>query len=122
LYLAPYVFPKGKLYDVTGTRRINLAVRLFAVFVAINLIPFLAILVSLYRVAVSNRNPVESLELLTTGLWMLIPIAVGIGGGLVLIVSLNLKKSLDAMVVVLKQVTSGKFGSQVKVTSNDEIG
>jgi sigma-B regulation protein RsbU (phosphoserine phosphatase) len=121
-YLAPYVFPKGKLYDVKGTRRINLAVRLYAVFVAINLIPFLAILISLYRVAVSNRNPAESLKLLASGLWILIPVAVAIGGGLILIVSLNLKKSLDAMVVVLKQVTSGKFGSRVKVTSNDEIG
>ena len=121
-YLAPYVFPKGKLYDVKGTRRINLAVRLFAVFVAINLIPFLAILISLYRVAASDRNPVESLQLLTTGLWILIPVAVAIGGGLVLIVSLNLKKSLDAMVIVLKQVTKGRFDSQVKVTTNDEIG
>jgi len=122
LYLAPYVFPNGKLYDVTGTRRINLAVRLYAVFVAINLIPFLAILTSLYRVAVSDRNAIESLEMLTTGLWVLIPVVVAIGGGLVLIVSLNLKKSLDAMVVVLKQITIGKFGSRVKVTSNDEIG
>ena len=121
-YLAPYVFPKGKLYDVKGTRRINLAVRLYAVFVAINLIPFLVILTSLYRVAVSDRNSIESLEMLTAGLWMLIPVAVAIGGGLVLIVSLNLKKSLDAMVVVLKQVTKGQFGSQVKVTTNDEIG
>jgi len=121
-YLAPYVFPNGKLYNVKGTRRINLAVRLYAVFVAINLIPFLAILTSLYRVAVSDRNAIESLEMLTTGLWMLIPVVVVIGGGLVLIVSLNLKKSLDAMVVVLKQITIGKFGSRVKVTSNDEIG
>ena len=121
-YLSPYVFPNGKLYDVRGTRRINLAVRLFTVFVAINLIPFLAILISLYRVAVSDRNAIESLKLLTTGLWVLIPVAVAIGGGLVLIVSLNLKRSLDAMVVVLKQVTSGKFGLRVKVTSNDEIG
>jgi sigma-B regulation protein RsbU (phosphoserine phosphatase) len=122
LYLAPYVFPKGKLYDVKGTRRINFAVRLCAVFAAINLIPFLAILISLYRVAVSNLNAIESLELLTTGLWVLIPVAVAFGGGLVLIVILNQKKSLDAMVVVLKQVTSGNFGSRVKVTSNDEIG
>ena len=121
-YLAPYVFPDGKLYDVKGTRRINLTVRLYAVFVAINLIPFLAILTSLYRVAVSDRNAIESLEMLTTGLWMLIPVVVSIGGGLVLIVALNFKKSLDAMVVVLKQVTIGKFGSRVKVTSNDEIG
>jgi sigma-B regulation protein RsbU (phosphoserine phosphatase) len=122
LYLAPYVFPKGKLYDVKGTRRINFAVRLCAVFAAINLIPFLAILISLYRVAVSNLNAIESLELLTTGLWVLIPVAVVFGVGLVLIVILNQKKSLDAMVVVLKQVTSGNFGSRVKVTSNDEIG
>ena len=121
-YLVPYVFPRGKLYDVKGTRRINLTVRLYAVFVAINLIPFLAILTSLYRVAVSGRNAIDSLEMLTTGLWMLIPVVVAIGGGLVLIVALNLKKSLDAMVVVLKQVTIGKFGSRVKVTSNDEIG
>ncbi|MGB5747652.1 MAG: SpoIIE family protein phosphatase [Desulfobacterales bacterium] len=121
-YLAPYVFPNGNLYDVKGTRRINLAVRLYAVYVAINLIPFLAILTSLYRVAASDRNAIESLEMLTTGLWMLIPAVVAIGGGLVLILSLNLKKSLDAMVVVLKQITIGKFGSRVKVTSNDEIG
>jgi sigma-B regulation protein RsbU (phosphoserine phosphatase) len=121
-YLAPHVFPRGKLYNVKGTRRINLTVRLYAVFVAINLLPFLAILISLYRIAVSNRNAVESLDMLTTGLWMLIPVVVAIGGGLVLVVSLNLKKSLDAMVVVLKQVTSGKFGSRVKVISNDEIG
>ena len=121
-FLAPYVFPRGKLYDVKGTRRINLAVRLYAVFVAINLIPFLAILTSLYRVAASDRNALDSLKMLTTGLWILIPVVVAIGGGLVLIVSLNLKKSLDAMVIVLKQVTVGKFGSRVKVTSNDEIG
>ena len=121
-YLSPYVFPNGKLYDVRGTRQINFAVRLFTVFVAINLIAFLAILISLYRVAVSDRNAIESLKLLTTGLWVLIPVAVAIGGGLVLIVSLNLKRSLDAMVFVLKQVTSGKFGLRVKVTSNDEIG
>jgi len=121
-YLVPSVFPRGKLYEIKGTRRINLTVRLFAVFVAINLIPFLAILVSLYRVALSHRNPVESLQMLTNGLWVMVPAVVAIGGGLVLIISLNLKKSLDAMVVVLKQVTKGRFGSQVKVTTNDEIG
>ena len=95
--------PQRKLYEIRGTQRINLTVRLFAVFVAINLIPFLAILVSLYRVALSNRNPVDSLQMLTSGLWVIIPVVVAIGGGLVFIISLNLKKSLDAMVVVLKQ-------------------
>jgi len=121
-YLVPSVFPKGKLYEIKGTRRINLTVRLFAIFVAINLIPFLIILVSLYRVALSNRTPAESLQMLTSGLWVMVPAVVAIGGGLVLIISLNLKKSLDAMVVVLKHVTKGQFGSQVKVTTNDEIG
>ena len=62
-YLAPYVFPDGKLYDVKGTRRIHLTVRLYAVFVAVNLIPFLAILTSLYRIAVSGRNAIDSLEI-----------------------------------------------------------
>ena len=121
-YLAPYVFPRGKLYGVKGTRRITLTVRLYAIFVAINLIPFLAILISLYRVSVSNRNAIESLKLLSAGLLVLIPVAVAIGGGRVLIASLNFKKSLDAMVVVLKQVTTGKFDSRVVVNSNDEIG
>ena len=121
-YLAPYVFPRGKLFSVKGTRRITLTVRLYAIFVAINLIPFLAILISLYRASVSNRNAIESLKLLSAGLWVLIPVAVAIGGGLVLIASLNIKKSLDAMVVVLKQVTTGKFDSRVVVNSNDEIG
>ena len=30
-YLVPYVFPRGKLYSVNGTRRINLAVRLYEI-------------------------------------------------------------------------------------------
>ncbi len=122
IYLVPCVFPRGKLYNVKGTRRINLAVRLYAVFVAISLIPLLAILASLYRVSLSNRPPAESFEMFSTGLWTIIPIVMVVGAGLVLIISLNLKKSLDAMVLVLMQVTKGKLGLRVNVTSNDEIG
>ncbi|MCP4630624.1 MAG: SpoIIE family protein phosphatase [bacterium] len=121
-YLVPYVFPKGQLYNVKGTRRINLAVRFYAVFVAISLIPMLAILVSLYRVTFSKRLPAESLEMFSSGLWTIIPIVILVGAGLVFIISLNLKKSLDAMVLVLKQVARGKLGLRVNVTSNDEIG
>ena len=122
IYLVPCVFPRGKLYHVKGTRRINLAVRLYAVFVAISLIPLLAILASLYRVSLSKRPPAESFEMFSSGLWTIIPIVMVVGAGLVLIISLNLKKSLDAMVLVLKQVTRGKLGLRVNVTSNDEIG
>ena len=121
-YLVPYVFPKGRLYNVKGTRRINLAVRFYAVFVAISLIPLLAILGSLYRVTFSNRLPAESFEMFSNGLWTIIPIVVLVGAGLVFILSLNLKKSLDAMVRVLKQVARGKPGMRVTVTTNDEIG
>ena len=108
IYLVPCVFPSGKLYNVQGTRRINLAVRLYAVFVAISLIPLLAILASLYRVSLSNRPPAESFEMFSSGLRTIIPIVMIVGAGLVLIISLNLKKSLDAMVLVLKQVTRGE--------------
>jgi sigma-B regulation protein RsbU (phosphoserine phosphatase) len=121
-YLVPYVFPKGRLYNVRGTRRINLAVRFYAVFVAISLIPLLAILGSLYRVTFSRRPPVESFEMFSSGLWTIIPIVLLVGAGLVLIISFNLKKSLDAMVLVLKQVADGNLGLRVNVTSNDEIG
>jgi sigma-B regulation protein RsbU (phosphoserine phosphatase) len=120
--LAPSMFPDGKLHAVKGTWRINLAVRMFAVFVAINLIPFLAILVSLYRITISERPAIDSLKMLTSGLWVVTPVAVAIGAGLVLILVLNLKRSLDALVVVLKQVTAGRFHTRVKVTANDEIG
>jgi len=121
-YLVPHVFPRGKLYNVKGTRRINLTVRLYAVFVAVSLIPLLLLLASLYRVSLSNRPPAESFEMFSTGLWTIIPVVMIVGAGLVLIISLNLKKSLDAMVLVLKQVTRGKLGLRVNVTSNDEIG
>jgi len=120
--LAPGMFPDGKLHGVKGTWRINLAVRLFAVFVAINLIPFLAILVSLYRITISERLAIDSLKMLTSGLWVVTPVAMAIGAGLVLILVLNLKRSLDALVVVLKQVSAGRFHTRVKVTANDEIG
>ena len=121
-FLTPLVFPKGRLHDVKGTWRINLAVRLFAVFVAINLIPFLAILMSLYRIAISQRHPSESLQMLTTGLSIITPIAIAVGVGLIAMLSLNLKRSLDSMVVVLRMIKSGRFTSHVNVTSNDEIG
>lgn len=45
-----------------------------------------------------------------------------VGAGLVLIIALNLKRSLGAMVLVLKQVAGGNLGLRVNVTSNDEIG
>lgn len=121
-YLAPIVFPEGKLLEVTGVRRINLTVRLFSVFIAINLLPLLAILVSLYRIAISGREPVESLEMLTGGLWIVIPVAIVIGGSLILTIALNLKRSLGAMVIVLQNIKKGKFDTGVAVTSNDEIG
>ncbi len=121
-YLTPLAFPRGKLHDVSGTWRINLAVRLFAVFVAINLIPFLAILMSLYRITISQRDPSDSLQMMTTGLWIITPIAIAVGIGLVAMLSLNLKRSLDSMVVVLRKIKSGRFTSNVTVTSNDEIG
>ena len=121
-YLVPYVFPKGGLYNVKGTRRINLTVRFYAVFAAISLIPLLAILGSLYRVTFSKRPPAESFEMFSSGLWTIIPIVILVGAGLVFIISLNLKKSLDAMVRVLKQVARGKPGMRVTVTTNDEIG
>jgi hypothetical protein len=66
-YLVPHIFPRGKLYNVKGTRRINLTVRLYAVFVAVSLIPLLAILASLFRVSLSHRPPAESFEMFSTG-------------------------------------------------------
>jgi len=121
-YLVPCVFPVGKLYSVKGARRINLTVRLYAVYVAICLIPLLAILASLHRVSFSSRPPAESFELFSSGLRTIVPIVMIVGAGLVLIIALNLKKSLDAMVLVLKQVAGGNLGLRVNVTSNDEIG
>ena len=121
-YLVPRVFPGGKLYNVRGARRINLTVRLYAVYVAICLIPLLAILASLYRVSFSSRPPAESFDLFSSGLRTIVPIVMIVAAGLVLIIALNLKKSLDAMVLVLKQVAEGNLGLRVNVTSNDEIG
>ena len=121
-YLAPIVFPKGKLLEVKGVRRIHLTVRLFSVFIAINLLPMLAILVSLYRISISGREPAESLAMLTGGLWIAIPVVMLIAGGLVLTIALNLKRSLSAMVDALQRIKTGRFDTGVAVTTNDEIG
>lgn len=121
-YLAPIVFPAGKLLEVKGVRRINLTVRLFSVFIAINLLPMLAILISLYRISISGREPTESLAMLTGGLWIAIPVVIFIGGGLVLTIALYLKRSLSAMVDALQKIKAGRFDTGVAVTTNDEIG
>ena len=39
--LAPFFFPRGRIYDVPGTIRISIRVRLAALLLACNLVPFL---------------------------------------------------------------------------------
>ncbi len=114
-WMAPSLFPDGRLQRISGVLKISLRVRLIALFAAINLIPLAATLLTAYRTA-------DSLELLLVSLFATVPIYAVAGFILTILMSGNLSVSLKKLTTVLRGVNQGKLSSRVNVTSNDEIG
>lgn len=114
-WLALPLFPEGGLQHISGVWKISLRIRLISLFVAINLIPLAASLLTAYRTA-------DSLEVLLVSLFATIPIYVAAGFILTILMAGNLSGSLKNLTTVLRGVSQGNLSSRVNVTSNDEIG
>jgi len=120
--LAPFFFPNGHIYKVPGTIRISIRVRLAAMLVACNLVPFLATLQVYFNLSAIGDPPgvvlahlgkalvTNSLLFMVTGIWIWA------------LVSTNLSRPFASIIRVLHRVREGHFDDQVHVTSNDEIG
>ena len=120
--LAPFFFPDGGIYMIPRTIRIRIRTRLAAFLFAINIVPFLAILILLRETVAVDVDPAILLDVLRTGIFTSALIFIAVGIWLTYLVSANLTEPLREIIRVLKVVRNGNFDKKVQVRSNDEIG
>jgi adenylate cyclase len=120
--LAPTFFPEGGLHAIPGTLRIRIAVRLTAMLMACNLVPFITILSAVHSVSYGVQDPLTLLNRIQSGLAVSAAMFTGVGVWVTFLVSSNLRRPLQEIIRVLQGVRNGRFDRRVRVTSNDEIG
>ncbi|HSO19624.1 MAG TPA: SpoIIE family protein phosphatase, partial [Desulfosarcina sp.] len=120
--LVPHFFPRGGLYSTPGTARTRIGIRLTAFLFAVNLIPFIALLVLVQGSYGAHLNPAALLDHVRSSVVTSSLIAIGVGICLTILVSINLSRPLHHTIAVLKGIREGRLDSRVRVTTNDEIG
>jgi sigma-B regulation protein RsbU (phosphoserine phosphatase) len=120
--LVPYFFPSGGLYMTPKTTRIRISTRLAAFLFAVNLIPFISLLILVqgtYGTSLSSSRLLEHVRssVVTNSL-----IAISIGIFLTVLMSLNFSRPIEAIIQTLKRIREGYLDRKVEVTTNDEIG
>jgi len=120
--VAPYFFPNGGLSTTPGTLRIRIRTRLFALLLASNIIPLVAILQHLGGASPAGGLAHLPMERMTAAISSQIFLFMGIGLWVTFLVSSNLTRPLAEITNVLRKVKNGLFEAKVRVTSNDEIG
>ncbi len=119
---APYFFPRGRLHDIQGVKRVSIRIRFIMLLAAINLLPLGSIMRTQVRVLFSNQPPEIQLAILIKAIWFITGISIVIGIVLTFVVSGNMLKSLNNIIFVLRKIAQGRFDYRVRVTTNDEFG
>jgi sigma-B regulation protein RsbU (phosphoserine phosphatase) len=120
--LSPHIFPEGGLASVPRTLRIRIRTRLTALFIACNLIPFLAVLLLISDAHHLEMEAEALLNLLHSSLIIYVLVFVMVGLLVTMLVSLNLTRPMIEISSVLKKIRNGRLDKRVRVTTNDEIG
>lgn len=120
--IVPHFFPDGGLYMTPRTLRIRISTRLAALIFACNLVPFISFLNTVRGTSYTNRDPAQVLEYLRSSISTNALLFMGVGIWLTFLVSTNLRRPLEEIVRVLREIRNGRFDKKVCVTSNDEIG
>lgn len=120
--MAPFFFPNGRIYEISGTLRVNIRVRLAAFLFACNLIPFFATIQVYYGMSAANDNPAVVLDRLGDALVTNSLVFIAVGLWLWTLVSTNLSRPFKAIIRTLTRVREGHFDDRIQVTSNDELG
>jgi sigma-B regulation protein RsbU (phosphoserine phosphatase) len=120
--LAPYFFPQGRIYEVPGTIRISIRVRLAALLFACNLVPFFATIQVYHSLMAFDDDPAVILKRLGDALITNSLLFMGVALWLWILVGTNLSHPFASIVRTLTRVREGDFDERVRVTSNDEIG
>jgi len=120
--MAPFFFPNGRIYEISGTLRVNIRVRLAALLFACNLIPFFATIQVYYGMSAADDNPAVVLDRLGDALVTNSLVFIAVGLWLWTLVSTNLSRPFKAIIRTLSRVREGHFDDRIQVTSNDELG
>lgn len=124
--LAPWLFPEGGLVATKGALRIRIRTRLVALVVAVAVVPFVGVLLSIrgarMAVAMGLMPPGEMFTSLTEFLVVMAVYALATAAVLTIFVDLNLTRPLKEIMRVVKGVRRGDFNGRAQVMSNDEIG
>ncbi len=120
--MVPHFFPDGGLYVTPKTLRISISMRLAALIFTCNLVPFISFLNTVQGASYTNGDPAQVLEYLRSSISTNALLFMGVGIWLTFLVSRNLKRPLEEIIRVLREIRHGRFDKKVLVTSNDEIG
>ena len=120
--MVPFFFAQGRLYGVPRTLRVSIRVRLAAMLLACNLVPFVTLILFYTQIHGAGEDPAAALDRLGAFLMINSLIFIAVGLWLCFLVSNNLARPLQAITQALKKVQGGNYENQVRVTSNDEIG
>lgn len=124
--LAVLLFPEGGLSRVRGVVKSRLVVRLLALIFTTVIVPFAAVLLTIRasaRAVLMGVRPADVvLERMQTVVVVEAIIFVITACALTGLMAMSLRIQLREIVGVLREVARGRFGRQVVVTSNDEIG
>ena len=104
------------------TLRIRIGTRLSALLIGCNIIPFIATIGTVRRMAAPVQNPFEAFDQLSTSLMVSSFVFIATGIWMTVLVTGNLTRPLRSIINVLREVRRGNFDIKVRVTSNDEIG
>jgi len=120
--LAPVFFPFGGLFLTPRTLRIRISVRIAALVISCNVVPFLILIVLVLATYHTDLKASLILDHLRSNIFINSLIFMVAGVLLMILVSFNLRQPFQNIIRVLQSVRNGDFNHKVRVTSNDEIG
>lgn len=120
--MAPVFFPEGGLCMVPKTARIRISTRMTAYIIAVNFIPFIALLILVQGTYATSLSPSALLAHMRSSVVTSSLISISVGICMTILLIYNFRSPLRGVISVLKRVREGSLDAKVKVTTNDEIG
>jgi sigma-B regulation protein RsbU (phosphoserine phosphatase) len=120
--MAPVFFPDGGLYMIPDTARIRISTRLTVFIVAVNFIPFIALLIIVQGTYGTYLSSSILLEHIRSSVVTNSIVSISIGIFMTIIVIFNFSRPIKNIILMLKKIKDGDLKDKVRVTTNDELG
>jgi len=121
-HVARFFFPEGGLYKTPKTIRNRIVVRLMALLVACNTIPFLSFIQLYYLSAPGVHDAGDALHDIRAAIFTNSIFFIVVGFIITVFVHMNFDAPIREIIQTLKDIRGGNFDRKVPVRSNDEIG